>query len=101
MCMYREDYGPNVLDILVRGCRVISAKVPARVRAELRKAVKDGVLGHMKKDGLLPEVFYNPNNKNSAVWKRQAEAEYAVKCIAGALVSGHEKAEAHFNMIAK
>lgn len=79
---YTADYGPNVERILADGTRVIAGKVPAQVRKELATAVKDGVLGRLKKDGLKPEVYYNPNNRNSALWTQQRHAEYAVGCIA-------------------
>lgn len=79
---YTADYGPNVERILASGTRVIKGKVPAQVRKELAAAVKDGVLCRLKKDGLKPEVFYHPNNRNSALWAQQSEAEYAVGCIA-------------------
>lgn len=79
---YSDAYGPNVANILSSACRVIRGKVPASVRADLRAAVKDGVLGHMKKDGLKPEVFYHPSHRASAVEVREREAQYAVSCIA-------------------
>lgn len=80
--MYTDEYGPNVEQILVRGSRVIRGRVPAQVRKELSAAVKAGVLGRLKKDGLKPEVFFNPNNKMSATEVQRREAEYSVACIA-------------------
>lgn len=80
--LYTSDYGPNVEQILIHGSRVIRGRVPAQVRKELSAAVKAGVLGRLPKDGLKPEIFFHPNNKNSARWKQQLEAEYAVGCIA-------------------
>lgn len=77
-----ETYGPNVTNILVHATRVIRGRVPAQVRAELRRAVKDKVLGHLKKDGLKPEIFFDPNHLHGAVELQKREAEYAVKCIA-------------------
>lgn len=79
---YTNDFGPNVEQILAQGARLIRGKVPAAVRRELREAVKAGVLCHLPKDGLKPEAFYNPNNRNTAVWMRDREAEYSVSCIA-------------------
>jgi len=79
---YTEDFGPNVSNILSQGARLIRGKVPAAVRGQLRAAVKAGVLGHLPKDGLKPEAFYHPNNRNTAVWMRDAEAAYAVSNIA-------------------
>lgn len=82
---YTDAYGPNVANILVGATRVIRGRVPAAVRAELRKAVKDGVLGHLKKDGLKPEVFFHPDHKNGAIERQAREAAYAVSCIAGVM----------------
>lgn len=80
---YTADFGPNVEQILAHGTRKIVGKVPAQVRKELREAVKAGVLCHMPKDGLKPEIFYHPDRRNSAIEIRKREAEYAVSCIAG------------------
>lgn len=52
------------------------------VRRELQRAVKDKVLGHLKKDGLKPEIFFHPDHKHGAVELQQREAEYAISCIA-------------------
>ncbi|GGB00089.1 hypothetical protein GCM10011491_30440 [Brucella endophytica] len=80
--MYTAEFGPNVEQILCQGSRVIRGKVPSQVRAELRAAVKANVLGRLPKDGLKPEVFFNPNNKMSAVERQKREAEYSISCIA-------------------
>lgn len=82
---YTDAYGPNVANILAGGTRVIRGRVPAAVRAELRKAVKDGVLGRLKKDGLKPEVFFHPDRKNGALERQAREAAYSVSCIAGVM----------------
>lgn len=80
---YIEDtYGPNVTRILCEGSRIITGRIPAQVRAQLRAAVKDGVLGHLKKDGLKPEIFYHPDHKLSAKERQAREAAYAIECIA-------------------
>jgi hypothetical protein len=80
-----ENFGPNVTDILCRATRVIRGRVPAQVRAELRAAVKAGVLGHLKADGLKPEIFFHPDHKNGAIERQRREAEYAIGCIAKVL----------------
>lgn len=78
---YSDDYGPNVSKILCQGSRVIVGRIPAQVRAELRLAVKDRVLGHLPKDGLKPEVFFHPAHKGSAKEVQVRHAKYAVDCI--------------------
>lgn len=79
---YTDDFGPNVANILSHGSRKIVGRVPAQVRKDLRAAVKAGVLGHMPKDGLKPEIFYHPQHRASAVAIRERDAAYSVSCIA-------------------
>lgn len=81
--LYTDDYGRNVANILAGGSRTIIGKVPAQVRKELRAAVKDGILGHLPKDGLKPEIFFHPLHRASAIDVRQRHADYSVQCIAG------------------
>lgn len=90
MTRYTDAYGPNVQQILVQATRVIRGKVPAQVRAELRAAVKAGVLGHLAKDGLKPEVFYHPDHKHGAIERQQREAEVAIESIASVMCAPAE-----------
>lgn len=87
MSRYTADFGPNVEDILCRATRVIRGPIPARVRAELRAAVKAGVLGHLKKNGLKPEIFFHPDHKHGAKERQVREAAYAVDCISGVMAT--------------
>jgi hypothetical protein len=86
MTRYTAEYGPNVEQILARGSRVVTSRIPAGVRAELRAAVKAKVLGHLPKDGLKPEIFYHPDHKHGAIERQKVEARYAVDCIRGVVV---------------
>lgn len=97
MTRYTEDYGRNVTAILCQATRVIRGTVPAQVRNELALAVKAGVLGHLKKDGLKPEIYFHPDHKNGAIERQNKEAEYAIRCIAEVVLGGSEKANAVFN----
>ncbi len=72
----------NVAMILNEGVRIVRGVVPQAVRAELRMAVKAGVLGHLKKNGLLPEIFYAPDKEAEAIDRQRAEGLHAVGCIA-------------------
>ena len=85
MTRYTAEFGPNVEQILAQATRVVRGKIPASVRAELRAAVKAGVLGHLKKDGLTPEIFFHPDHKNGAKDRPIREAQYAAECIAGVI----------------
>lgn len=91
---YTDKFGPNVQNILCQGTRVIRGRIPAQVRAELRAAVKAGALGHLKKDGLKPEIFFHPDHLHGARERQKREAEYSVGCIAKVVLGGAEKAEA-------
>lgn len=77
--------GPNAENIRAQASRVIVGRIPSQVRAELREAVAAGYLGHIAKDGLLPEIFFAPDHKNGAIERQKREAAYAVKCIAGVM----------------
>jgi hypothetical protein len=84
---YTDDYGPNVSRILCQATLVVRGRIPMQVRRELMAAVKDGVLGHLRKDGLKPEVFFHPDHKNGAHDRQQREAAYSVQCIANVLAT--------------
>lgn len=87
---YTDAFGRNVANILAQGTRVIVGRVPAQVRAELRAAVKAGVLGRLKTDGLKPEIFFHPDHRNDAIERQDREAAYSIKCIASVMVSPAE-----------
>jgi len=67
----------NVQLVLQERFRVVH-KLPASVRKALNAAVKDGRLGHMKKDGIKPEVYYHPTFKYLAIEERNKHV-YALK----------------------
>lgn len=90
---YRCDLGRNVEMILAEGVRAIRGTIPREVRKELMAAVKLDALGHMKKDGLKPEVFFHPDHKNWANAKRDLDAAYSARCIAGVLVPFRDLSE--------
>ena len=85
--MYTDAYGRNVQNILIQATRVIRGPIPAQVRAELRAAVKAGVLGHLRKDGLKPEIFFSPDHRHGAVERQKSEAAHSVRCIAGVMAA--------------
>jgi hypothetical protein len=99
--MYNEEYGPNVTQILCQAMRVIRAPVPAQVRAQLRAAVKAGVLGHLKRDGLKPEIFFHPNHLHGARDRQNREAAYSLSLIAGVVAHGAERAEYDAALVAR
>ena len=53
---------------MVRNQRVEEVtKLPREVRSALNKAVKEKKLGHLKKDGIKPEVYFHPDFRDDAV----------------------------------
>lgn len=87
---YTDAFGRNVQNILVQGTRVIRSPIPQAVRKELSAAVKAGALGRLKRDGLLPEIFFHPDHKNGAIDRQKAEAAYSVRCIESVMVDPAE-----------
>jgi hypothetical protein len=66
--LYAGDaFGPNVTMILNEGVRVIT-KIPGDIRRkQLMPAVKAGVLGHLRRNGLKPEIFFHPDHRSRAI----------------------------------
>lgn len=50
----------NVELVKIKRFRLITNSIPASVRKALNQAVKNGELGHMKKEGHKPECYYHP-----------------------------------------
>lgn len=72
---------PNVEMIRSQGQRIIKGRIPREVRKELMEGVKNNLLGHFKKDGLFPEMFFHPDHLHTARRTRKAEAEYKINNI--------------------
>lgn len=79
--------GRNAEQIRAQATRVIRGRIPAQVRKELMTAVKAGYLGRLMKDGLKPEIFFDPSHYHGAVERQTKEALYAVSCIATVVAS--------------
>lgn len=73
----------NVLMVQIEGVRIISGKVPADVRRALNAAVKAGELGHMKKDGLKPEVYFHKNGRARAIEERNRVFRSSIDALKG------------------
>lgn len=70
----------NVLVVQMMGVRVIT-KIPADVRRALNAAVKAGELGHIKKEGLKPEVYHHKNARGKALEIREREMREALAIL--------------------
>lgn len=71
----------NVFLVRCERVRVIVGRVPASVRKALNDAVKSGELGHMKKSGLKPEVYYHPNFKSYANAARNKAEQAGIEAL--------------------
>lgn len=71
----------NVEKVLTQRVLVVKS-LPKSVRAALNAAVKDGRLGHKKKAGRKPEVYYHPSFEYLANSERnRAEREILVALV--------------------
>lgn len=77
-----EQITPNVRLIINQKYRQIQNKIPMKVRKELNQAVKNGILGHIKKDGLCLECYYFINCKDEAINAVYNRVEEGLKNIA-------------------
>lgn len=73
----------NVEIVRIMGVRLIEARITRAVRTELNGAVKSGRLGHLPKDGLMPEAYFHPNSRGKAIEQRRQVAYEAMRSIAG------------------
>lgn len=81
-----KNMTPNVEQIRSQSQRIIRSRIPGAVRKELMQGVKDGLLGRIKKDGLLPEIFFHPDHIHTARETRKEEAEYSINLIKNVFV---------------
>lgn len=77
----------NVAVVRMMGVRLVG-KMDRRTRNALMAGVKDGRLGHIKKEKLKPEAFFHPNAICKAKDMRNAEANAAIRAIASVFVVG-------------
>ena len=60
----------NVYMVQLEGVRIVRNSIPKAVRSALNLAVKEGRLGHVKKEGLKPEAYFHVNSKFRALEER-------------------------------
>jgi hypothetical protein len=56
------------------------------IRENLNHGVKNGMLGHLKKDGLKPEIFYHPDFKYLAIEARNKIANVKIDAIKSIII---------------
>lgn len=72
----------NAEMILCRRVYLVFSRLPRSVRNAYNAAVKVGILGHVKKDGLKPEAYYHPKFEYLVPGMRNEEARRAIAAIA-------------------
>jgi len=78
--------GPNVERVRAQSIMVVRGSIPREVRRELSAGVKAGVLGHLRKDGLKPEIYFHPDHQSGALERQKRDAARAIQCVAAACV---------------
>jgi hypothetical protein len=71
----------NVFIVKLMGVRLITSKVPVQVRKSLNEAVKSGELGHLRKEGHLPEAYFHKNARARAVEERNKYAKETLEAV--------------------
>lgn len=64
----------NVKKVQCQRVLLVRGRIPAQVRRALNAAVKNGQLGHYKKNGHEPEAYFHPNFAYMARDERRAHA---------------------------
>lgn len=75
----------NVAKVLAKRVHLITSRLPSEVRRALNAAVKRGELGHMKKDGHKPEVYYHPTFEYLVAGERNEYARSVIRAVAGVM----------------
>lgn len=76
----------NVYIIQLEGVHVVT-KMDKNTRKALNEAVKNGVLGHIKSEGLKPEVYHHKNARENALVKRDEIARNKINAISKILTN--------------
>lgn len=76
----------NVMIVQMMGVREVVNKLPMQVRKALNSAVKSGELGHIKKEGLKPEVYHHKNARARALDFRANVEREKIKTISNTFV---------------
>ena len=72
----------NIEIVRMMGVRIVSGMLDRRTRTALMAGVRDGRLGHLKKDGMKPEAFFHPNSETNAKDERARISRSGIQAIA-------------------
>lgn len=71
----------NVEKVKMMRVELVIGKLPAQVRKALNDAVKEGKLGHLKKDRRKPEAYYHPAFEFLAKHERKKHEQLILKSL--------------------
>ena len=80
----------NVMKVRCARVEVVANSLPREVRTAYNAAVKAGELGHMKKDGRKPEVYYHPTFEHLANAERNRIEQEQLDALSSVLVRGSD-----------
>lgn len=72
----------NVEKVRIQRVLLVTSRIPASARKALNDAVKNGRLGHVKKDGYKPEAYYHPSFDYLVPGERNKHAEETLRAAA-------------------
>lgn len=73
----------NVEKVRIARVQVVTGSLPKQVRNALNGAVKRGYLGHWKREGRKPEVYFHPTFDYLARVARDKHERQVVSAMAG------------------
>lgn len=80
----------NVMMVLAQRVKLVTSSMPANVRKALNAAVKSGELGHLKKDGHKPEVYFNATFEYLVASERNKHERAILAASRGVMVTMSE-----------
>lgn len=72
----------NVKMVKFDRVKLVTCKIPRSVRNALNAAVKNGELGHVKKEGRKPEAYFHPEFEYLVANKRNQHERDMINAIA-------------------
>ena len=76
----------NVLLVQMAGVKIVQSKLPMDLRKAFNDAVKNGELGHVKKEGMRPEAYHHKNARPRALEMRDEIFRNSISNLSKAFV---------------
>ena len=71
----------NVKKILYQRVLLVTCRITAQVRKALNEAVRNGELGHVKKNRHMPEAYFNPTFEYLVAGERKAHERQILAAV--------------------